>query len=78
MGVAGTWLTSQVAYDSGGGVLDEAARRRVAPYCDQLLSLSQNTFRTATGRLTTRHRARLSPDHADCLAFLNKNLDPIN
>jgi len=59
-------------------VLDAAARRRVAPCCDQLLSLSQNTFRTATGRLTSKHRVRLSPDHADCPAFLNNNLDPIN
>jgi len=44
-------------------VLNAAARRRVAPCCDQLLSLSQNIFRTATGRLSSKHRARLSPDH---------------
>jgi len=59
-------------------VLDAAARSRVAPCCDQLLSLLQNTFRTATGRLTSNHRAHLSQDHADCMAFLNKNLDPIS
>ena len=59
-------------------VLDTAARRHVAPCCDRLLSLSQNTFRTATGRLTSNHRAHLSQDHADCMAFLNKNLDPIS
>ena len=55
-------------------VLDAAARCRIAPCRNQLLSLSQNTFHTATGRLTSKHRARLSPDHADCLAFLNKTV----
>jgi len=54
MGVAGTLLTSQVAYGVIVAVLDVAARRRVAPSCDQLLILSQNmrTFRTAASHGT--------------------------
>ena len=54
MGVAGTQLTSQVAYGIIVVVFDAAARRSVTHCCDQLLSLSKNTrtFRTATSRGT--------------------------
>ena len=54
MGVAGTLPTSQVAYGDIVAVLDAAARRRVAPCCDQLLISSQNmrTFRTAASHGT--------------------------
>jgi len=54
MGVAGTLLTLQVAYGVIVSVLDVGARRRVAPCCDQLLILSQNTrtIRAAPSRGT--------------------------
>ena len=35
---------------------------------------SEHLF-SATGRLITKQRTRLIADHADCLVFLNKNLD---
>jgi len=41
-------------------------------------SVQSERLFSATGRLISKHRARLSPDHADCLAFLNKNFDLIN
>jgi len=50
MGMADTWLTSEVVYGVILAVLDVGARRRVAPCCDQLLILSQNTWTIRAAR----------------------------
>ena len=54
MGMAGTWLTSQVAYGVIVAVFDVGARRRDAPCCDQRLISSQysRTFHTAASYRT--------------------------
>jgi len=38
-------------------------------------SVQSERLFSATGRLITKQRTRLLADHADCLVFLNKNID---
>ena len=38
-------------------------------------SVQSERLFSATGRVITKQRTRLLADHADCLVFLNKNLD---